>query len=292
MFLLEIGIKLDITSTLTLNNGVKIPRLGFGTYRLWGQQTVRRTLKYALEAGYRHIDTARAYGNEKHIGKVIKESGIDREEIFITTKLWNTNHGYDKALKAIDLSLKSLNLDYVDLYLIHWPVDGYRESWKALEKIWEDGKAQAIGVSNFMIHHLEKLISEANIIPAVDQVEFTPYLYLKDLYNYCMNNNIIIEAYSPLTRGSKLNDPKLREIAEKYNKTTAQLLIRWGLQQDLISIPKSKHKKWIVENTQVFDFDISDEDMNKLKGFHENLRMSGSRVHEELNKKYLQNERD
>ncbi|MFX0052469.1 MAG: aldo/keto reductase [Candidatus Hodarchaeota archaeon] len=283
---------MDITSTLTLNNGVKIPRLGFGTYRLWGQQTVRRTLKYALEAGYRHIDTARAYGNEKHIGKVIKESGIDREEIFITTKLWNTNHGYDKALKAIDLSLKSLNLDYVDLYLIHWPVAGYRESWKALEKIWEDGKAQAIGVSNFMIHHLEKLISEANIIPAVDQVEFTPYLYLKDLYNYCMNNNIIIEAYSPLTRGSKLNDPKLREIAEKYNKTTAQLLIRWGLQQDLISIPKSKHKKWIVENTQVFDFDISDEDMNKLKGFHENLRMSGSRVHEELNKKYLQNERD
>lgn len=279
---------MDITSTLTLNNGVQIPRLGFGTYKLWGQRVVERTLNYAFDAGYRHFDTAWAYNNEKHIGKAIKESGIAREELFITNKLWNTNHGYDKALKAIDLSLKNLSLDYVDLYLIHWPVPGYGESWKALEKIWEEGKARAIGVSNFMKHHLKKLISEAKIIPAVDQIEFTPYLYLKDLSDYCVKNNIIIEAYSPLTQGKKLNDPKLKEIAEKYNKTTAQILIRWGLQQDIVSLPKSKHKKWIVENTQVFDFNISDEDMETLKNFNENLRICSNRRHEELIKTYLQ----
>lgn len=281
---------MDITSTLTLNNGVKIPRLGFGTYQLRGQRVVEQTVKNVLEAGYRHIDTARVYSNEKHIGNAIKESGIDRKEIFITTKLWNTHHGFDKALEAIDISLMNLDLDYVDLYLIHWPVAGYLETWRALEKITEEGKARAIGVSNFLKHHLEKLLSEANIIPAVDQVEFTPYLYLKDLYNYCTKNNIIIEAYSPLTRGKKLVDPKLKEIAVKYNKTPAQILIRWGLQQDIIPLPKSRQPKWIVENTQVFDFTISDEDMNRLKNFNENLRFSGSSIHEKLNQKYLFND--
>ncbi|MFW9902803.1 MAG: aldo/keto reductase [Candidatus Thorarchaeota archaeon] len=280
---------MDITSTLTLNNGVQIPRLGFGTYQVRGLQVVMRVIKDVLRAGYQHIDTARVYSNEKHIGNAIKESGIDREEIFITTKLWNTHHGYEKAFEAIDISLMNLNLDYVDLYLIHWPVTGYLETWRALEKLLEEGKARAIGVSNFMRHHLENLISEADIIPAVDQVEFTPYLYLKDLYDYCREKRIIIEAYSPLTRGKKLDDPRLLEIAKKYNKTPAQILIRWGLQLDLVSLPKSKHLRWIIENSQIFDFNISDEDMNRLGTFNENFRTSGSSIHEKLNKKYLYN---
>jgi diketogulonate reductase-like aldo/keto reductase len=284
--------KMDISSTLTLNNGVKIPRLGFGTYQVRGQRVVERIMKNVLEAGYRHIDTAWVYTNERYIGKAIKESGIDREEIFITTKLWNTHHSFETAFKAIDMSLKNLNLDYVDLYLIHWPVAGYIETWKALEQIREDGKARAIGVSNFMIHHLVKLISETKIIPAIDQVEFTPYLYLKNLYDYCVKNKIIIEAYSPLTRGKKLEDPKLKKIAEKYDKTTAQILVRWGLQQNIITLPKSKHNKWIIENSQVFDFNISEEDMKRLKNFNENLRFSGSSIYKKLNREYLLNNRD
>ncbi|MFX0094819.1 MAG: aldo/keto reductase [Candidatus Hodarchaeota archaeon] len=279
--------KLDLSSKITLNNGVKIPILGLGTWQIRGN-IVEKTILWALEAGYRHIDTAWVYSNEKRIGNAIKKSGIDREDIFITTKLWNSDHGHDKPLKAIDKSLKNLDLDYLDLYLIHWPVPGNIETWKVMEKILKDGKARAIGVSNFLIHYLEQLLPEAEVIPTVNQVEFTPYLYLKDLHAYCEKNNIKIEAYSPLTRGKKFQDPKLVEIADSYNKTAAQILIRWNLQHGSIVIPKSTHKKWIVENSQVFDFNISEEDMEKLSGLNENLRVSGSTPHKKLNERFLQ----
>jgi diketogulonate reductase-like aldo/keto reductase len=254
---------------------VDIPALGFGTLRMGGE-TAQKAVLWALEAGYRHIDTAKAYGNEDDIGKALHGSPIQREELFITTKLWNDDHGYDKALAAMDRSLRSLRLNYVDLYLIHWPVSGHRvETWKAMEKLLKDGKARAIGVSNFTIRHTEEILTQTEIVPAVNQIEFTPYLYQKQLQDYCEGKGIKIEAWSPLTRGIKLGDPKLVEIADRYRKSPAQILIRWGLQKGVISIPKSERKERIIENSQVFDFNISDKDMKRLDGFNENLRTSG-----------------
>lgn len=267
------GFYLD--SKIKLNNGIEIPVLGLGTLHAMGE-TVQKAVIWAIEAGYRHVDTAKAYGNESSVGKAIKRCGIPRENVFITTKLWNDDHGYDNALKAIDRNLKSLGLDYVDLYLVHWPVSGRRvETWKAMEKILNDGKALAIGVSNYTVRHIEELLTDAEVIPVVNQIEFTPYLYQKELQEYCEGKDIKIEAWSPLTHGMKLNDAKLVEIANKYGKSPAQILIRWGLQHNAILIPKSVRKERIIENSQMFDFSISRKDMDKLDGFNEDLRTSG-----------------
>jgi len=267
--------ELTIKSKVKLNNDVEIAVLGFGTLNMHGE-TAQNAILWAFEAGYRHLDTAKAYGNEIDVGKAARKSDLSREEVFGTTKLWNDDHGYDEALRAIDTSLKNLGLSYVDLYLIHWPVSGRRvETWKAMEKILKDGKARSIGVSNFTIRHLEELLAEADVVPAVNQIEFTPYLYQKELQGYCEGKGIRIEAWSPLTRGKRLGDPKLVAIAKRYGKSSAQILIRWGLQRGAIVIPKSERRERIIENSQVFDFNISDEDMRKLDGFDENLRTSG-----------------
>jgi len=265
---------LNINSKVKLNNGIEMPIFGLGTWEISEGETILNAVQIAISNGYRHIDTARIYGNEKGVGKGLKlsleEQGIKREDIFITTKLWIDSFKYEKALKAFNRSLNNLGIDYVDLYLLHWPEPTYRrEAWKALETILKEGKARSIGVSNFYQNHLDELLSGTDIIPAVNQVEFSPYLYLKELKEYCDNKGIRLEAYSPLTRGRKLNDIKLMDIANKYNKSSAQILIRWGLQHNVIEIPKSSTEVHIIENSKIFDFTISGEDMATLDNFDE-----------------------
>ena len=269
-----------------LNNGSKIPVLGLGTWQSRGEDVVN-AVTYALKAGYRHIDTAIAYANESYIGKVLKKSSVAREEIFLTTKLWINFFEPSKIQSTFNSSLKKLNTEYIDLFLLHWPAEGYLAAWKELEEIYSEGSTRAIGVSNFKIEHLENIKDNSEILPAVNQIEFSPYLFDKEIFNYCKRNDIKIEAYSPLTRGEKLNDPDLVLIAERYKKTTAQILLRWGTQMGLIVIPKSTNEKRIIENIQIFDFEISKEDMDHLCTLNENLRVPGSKKHEELMKKYL-----
>ena len=267
--------KIHIDTKIKLNNGIQMPLFGLGTYQAQPGKQTKQAVLYALEIGYRLIDTAAMYENEEAVGQAVRESGIPREEIFVTTKLWNADHGYDKALAAFDESLKRLGLSYIDLYLIHFPVEVLRnESWKALEKILEQGKCKSIGVSNYMIWHLEELFKNSSTIPVVNQVEFNIYLYLKDLLEFCNSHKIVLEAYSPLTKGHKLSDPKLGEVALKYSKTPAQILIRWALQKGTIVIPKSSKKRRIKENAEVFDFEITPDDMDLLDSFNENLRTS------------------
>jgi methylglyoxal/glyoxal reductase len=265
---------MDLKTSLKMNNGLEIPVLGLGTWQTRaGAETVNSVL-WALEFGYRHIDTAAIYENEESVGEGIRKSGIPRNEIFVTTKVWNSDQGYDKALRAFDRSIKKLRLDYVDLYLIHWPVEGLRnDTWKALENLQANGKVRSIGVSNYTINHLEELQKESSNLPAVNQVEFHPYLFQKELMEYCNYKNIIIEAYSPLVRGRKFKDPKLIKIADKYGKSPAQILIRWSLQHNLVVLPKSAHKERVIENASVFDFSISNEDMNFLDSFDEVARV-------------------
>jgi diketogulonate reductase-like aldo/keto reductase len=255
---------MNINTTVTLNMQIKMPLFGLGTYGLRGKKGLS-ALEHAFQAGYRLLDTATLYGNEREIGEAIRNSEIPREEFFITTKLWNSDHGYNRTLKAFDQSLQLIGSEYIDLYLIHWPVANKRQdSWKALESIYETEQVKAIGVSNYMIHHLQELLQECNVPPSVNQVEFHPFLYRKDLLEFCQDKFIQLEAYSPLTQGHKLRDPRLASIASKYNKTSAQLLIRWVLQHEVIVIPKSGDPNRIRENADVFDFVISDEDMETL----------------------------
>jgi diketogulonate reductase-like aldo/keto reductase len=250
-----------IKSSAILNNGVEIPYLGLGTYLARGRK-VHDVVHWALEAGYRHFDTATFYANEAELGRAIRESGIPREEIFVTTKVWNSDQGYRQTLRAFELSNKALGLDYVDLYLIHWPVEQHRrDTWKALLELYETGRCRAIGVSNYTINHLEELLAESDVIPAVNQVEFHPFLYQKKLMEFCQKNKIQLEAYSPLTKGQRLNDPSLTSIAKKYGKSSAQIMIRWVLQHYVVVIPKSSNQNRICENSEVFDFMISEEDM-------------------------------
>ncbi|NQU98882.1 aldo/keto reductase [Candidatus Woesearchaeota archaeon] len=261
---------MDINTTIKLNNGVKMPVFGLGTYKA-APNEVGNAILWALKAGYRHIDTAAIYGNEKEIGDAIKKSGLKRENIFITTKLWNDDQ--DDPEKALNESLRKLQTNYVDLYMMHWPVEETRiKAWKVMEKLYKEGKCRSIGVSNFLIRHLKELLKTAEVVPVVNQVEFSPFLFLKELLDFCNEKGTVLEAYSPLTRGQKLNDPKLVEIAEKYKKTPAQLLIRWVLQHNMIVIPKSVHKKRIEENADIFDFEISSDDMKKMNSFNENFR--------------------
>jgi diketogulonate reductase-like aldo/keto reductase len=266
--------KMDIKTTLRMNNGVEIPVFGLGTYLAVGNEACDAVM-FALEHGYRHIDTAAFYGNEAEVGRAVRDSGINREEIFVTTKLWNSDQGYDKALRAFERSMDNFGLDYLDLYLIHWPLSGKRkDSWKALEKIYGEKSVRSIGVSNYTIRHLEEMKTYANVVPVVNQVEFSPFLYQKQLLEYCESNEIYIEAYAPLTRGKRFNDPALILIAGKYGKTPAQILIRWALQVHTIVLPKSSDVNRIIENADVFDFEISDEDMQILNNLNEDYRIT------------------
>jgi diketogulonate reductase-like aldo/keto reductase len=268
------NLELSINSKVKLNNGVHMPRLGFGTWKLKGDKALS-PVKWALDTGYRSIDTATLYGNEKSVGKAIQESDVPRKEIFITTKVWDSDLGYEKTQKAFQRSLNNLNIEYIDLYLIHWPRKLRNESWKAMEELYKQGKIKAIGVANFAISHLQELLDKFEIVPAVNQFELHPFLYSerKDLIEFCRRNNIQVEAYSPLTHGKQLNNPTLKTIAKEYDKTTAQLLIRWSLQHDFVVIPKSGDKNHIQENSDVFDFHISENDMGKIDSVKEEFRL-------------------
>jgi diketogulonate reductase-like aldo/keto reductase len=264
---------LNINTTLKLSNNVEIPIFGLGTYLAEQGKQAEDAIHIALEAGYKHFDTAAFYFNEESVGKAIRESSFDRKELFVTTKLWNSDHGYENALTAFNKSLKKLNIEYIDLYLVHWPVEGLRkESWKALEKVYKEGHCRAIGVSNYTIRHLEELLSECEIKPTVNQVEYHPFLYQRDLRDYCRSNNIALESYSPLTKGQRLQDNKLGQIAKEYNRSPAQILIRWNLEQEIVVIPKSANKNRIIENSKIFDFSIKPEDMKKLNSLNEDYR--------------------
>jgi diketogulonate reductase-like aldo/keto reductase len=265
----------DINYKMKMNNGNEIPQFGLGVYLSKSGNECINAVNWALEAGYRHIDTAKAYGNEREVGEAVRNSGIPRNEIFITTKLWNDDHGYETTLKAFNKSLKTLNVEYIDLYLIHWPVkEKRRDSWKAFEKIYESGYCKSIGVSNYMINHLEELFGYANVIPAINQVEFSPYAYNKELLDFCTKNKILLESYSPLTRMKKLADPNLKRVAIKYGKTTAQILIRWAIEHELVVIPKSAHKDRIIENANVFDFKLDKDDLKILDNLNEDYRVA------------------
>ena len=265
--------ELNIDSRIKLNNNIHIPIIGLGTWILNGKAAYD-AVSWALESRYRLIDTATIYGNERNVGKAIKDSEITREEVFITTKVWKSDQGYNNALAAFDKSLKKLGLDYIDLYLIHWPVVGkIIETWKAMEKIYDEGKARAVGVSNYNIFFLNELFDNAKKIPAINQVEFSPFLYQEALLKFCETHNIYLEAYSPLTRGYKLDHPRLVEIAHKYNKSVPQILIRWGLQHHVIEIPKSGNKTHIRENIDVFDFSLKTDEMGQLDNLNEQFRV-------------------
>jgi len=266
---------LSLGSRVTLNDGNKMPVLGLGMWQAGSGKETRKAVAYALQIGYRLFDTAKLYGNERDLGVAVRESGIPREEIFVTTKLWNNDHGYESALRAFEKSRRELGLESVDLYLIHWPVPGLRhESWKALLKIHDQGLARSIGVSNYTIRHLEELLPASPIPPAVNQVEFHPFLYQKELLEFCVRHTIQLEAYSPLTRGHRLNHPVITQVAAKYARTPAQVLIRWSLQHGLVVIPKSIRPDRIQENAAVFDFELKREDMERLDSLDESSRVA------------------
>lgn len=261
-----------LSDTVELNNGVRMPWLGLGVWKVEDGDEVIRAVSAALAHGYRSIDTAAVYGNEVGVGQAIRESGIKREELFITTKVWNTDHGFDNTLRAYETSLEKLGLDYVDLYLVHWPIkDTYRETWKALVKLYEEKRVRAIGVSNHHIHHLEAIIADTGVIPAVNQVEYHPLLTQKELLAYCKEKGIQLEAWSPLMRGH-LDHPTLTELARKYGKTPAQIVLRWDLQTGVVTIPKSVREERIRENADIFDFTLSEEDMAAIDAMNENRR--------------------
>jgi methylglyoxal/glyoxal reductase len=258
----------SISSRVRLNSGTEMPWVGLGVFQSPPGAETRQAVAWALEAGYRHIDTAAMYGNEADVGEAVRASGIPREEIFVTTKLWHTDHGFEPAQAAARKSLERLGLGWIDLYLIHWPRANSpadrQGSWRALEKLQKEGRCRAIGVSNYMVRHLEELRSVSDVEPAVDQVELHPFVYDPELLGYCERHGIRPEAWSPLTRGRRLDDPVVRAIADAHHRTPAQVLIRWGLQHGVVELPKSVQKARIVENARVFDFTLSAEELERL----------------------------
>ena len=261
--------------TVTLNNGLEMPLLGLGVYAPEHNNEVQQAVEAALELGCRLIDTAAAYGNEREVARALSASGVPREDVFITTKVWNDDQGYDSTLRAFDRSLNALRLDVVDLYLIHWPSSEHRlDTWRALEKIYADGRARAIGVSNYYPAHLEELFGIATVTPAVNQIEFSPYCYRPDVLDYCRTKNILVEGYAPLVRSMKQDDPQLLAIAEKYGKSTYQILIRWSLQHGVVTIPKSVKKERIRDNFDVLDFELSADDFALMNTFYDNTRIA------------------
>ncbi|MET3877568.1 aldo/keto reductase [Chitinophaga sp. OAE865] len=255
----------DINGTVQLSNGVQMPYFGLGVFKTKEGQEVIDSVTYALDAGYRHIDTAAIYGNEEGVGIAIEKNATDRKDIFLTTKVWNADQGYDSTLKAFETSLEKLKTDYLDLYLIHWPVKGkYKETWRALEKLYSDGRVKAIGVSNFLQHQLEDLFQSAKVIPMVDQLEFHPYLVQPVLLDFCKKNNVQFEAWSPLMQGKAFEVPLLKQLAKKYNVSVAQLVLRWDLQKGVVTIPKSIRQDRVISNAQLFSFEISKEDIQQI----------------------------
>ncbi|PYF08335.1 aldo/keto reductase [Ureibacillus chungkukjangi] len=268
----------NLQATTTLHNGVKMPWFGLGVFKVEEGPELVNAVKAAIKNGYRSIDTAAIYGNEEGVGKGIKEglqeAGISREELFVTSKVWNADLGYESTLAAFETSLAKLDLEYLDLYLIHWPVEGkYKDAWRALETLYKEGRIKAIGVSNFQIHHLEDLMKDAEIKPMINQVEYHPRLTQKEVQAFCKENGIQLEAWSPLMQGQLLDNETLQEIASKYNKSVAQIILRWDLQNGVVTIPKSTKEHRIIENADVFDFELTGEDMKLIDGLNQNHRV-------------------
>ena len=269
-----------VLSRVTLNDGHLMPVLGLGVWQTTPGKATREAVGSALEVGYRLIDTAALYRNEEGVGEALRESGIPREEVFITTKLWNDDQGFESAFRAFERSRRALKVDYVDLYLIHWPVPGKREeSWKALARLKDEGKCRSIGVSNYTINHLESLLRSGGPMPAVNQVEFSPFLYQRELSEYCRHQKIQVEAYSPLTRGRRLNDPVVQRVARTHQRSPAQVLIRWGLEHSVVEIPKSADRGRIRENAQVFDFALAPEEISVLDKLDERSHVDWDPTH-------------
>lgn len=264
----------DIKGTFRLHNGIEMPYFGLGVYLSDNDREVIDAVEWALEEGYRHIDTASIYKNEEGVGKAILNSSVPREEIFVVSKVWNADQGYESTLKAFEKSLQRLQLNYLDLYLIHWPVEGkYIETWKALEKLYKDGVIKAIGVSNFLEHHLENLMETSEIKPMVNQMEFHPYLVQQDLINFCNKHYIQYEAWSPMMQGKIFELSILDNLSKKYNKTAAQIVLRWNLQKGVITIPKSSKKHRIIDNANLFDFELSKEDIDYIDSLDKHQRL-------------------
>lgn len=268
----------NLQDTTTLHNGVKMPWFGLGVFKVDEGPELVNAVKTAIKHGYRSIDTAAIYENEAGVGTGIregmKEAGISREDLFVTSKVWNADLGYESTIKAYETSLNKLGLEYLDLYLIHWPVEGkYKEAWRALEDLYKEGRVKAIGVSNFQIHHLEDLMEDADIKPMVNQVEYHPRLTQKELQAFCQEQGIQLEAWSPLMQGQLLDNEVLQEIGKKYNKTVAQVILRWDLQNGVVTIPKSTKEHRIVENASIFDFELTKEDMELIDSLNQNHRV-------------------
>lgn len=258
------------TATIRLNSGATMPRVGLGVWQSSGK--TKSAVLAALQAGYRHIDTAAVYGNEAQVGAALAESGVPRDQVFVTSKLWNNDQGYDKALLAFDASMKRLKLDYLDLYLLHWPVAPLRlESWRALEQLASEKRVRSIGVSNFLLPHLRELRAHARVLPAVNQIELSPFLQRRETVSLCEELGIALAAYSPLTRGERLGHPAVTEIAEQVGRSPAQVLLRWGLQHGFIVLPKSVTPARIQENARLFDFALDAQAMSRLDALEEGL---------------------
>ncbi len=270
------------TDTVKLNNGVEMPWLGLGTWQASEGAEVQDAVRHALELGYRHIDTASIYGNERGVGAALRDSGVPRDDVFITTKVWNEDvrGGHDRVLRAFDASLERLGLETVDLYLVHWPVaDRFVEAWRALEKLYADGRVRAIGVSNFLRHHLKALLADCHVVPAVNQIEHHPRLQQPDLLAFCREHGIVVEAWSPIMKGRVLQVPELREIGERHGKTAAQVTLRWNLQNGVVTIPKSVHRERIAENADLFDFELSDDEMATIASLDRGERIGADPDH-------------
>ena len=262
------------TTTVALSNGVHIPLVGLGVFKLEEGEEVANSVIWALEAGYRSIDTAMIYRNEAGVGKAIKQSVVPRDQLFITTKVWNSDQGYDATLKAFEKSLELLEEEYVDLYLVHWPVKGkYVETWRALEALYKEGRVRAVGVSNFLQHHLEDILASSDLVPMVNQIEFHPRLQQPSLQKFCKEHNVLLEAWSPIMKGRVLDIPELNEIGAKYNKNAVQVTLRWLLQKEIVSIPKSAKKERIATNIEIFDFALSEEEISTINDLDTKTRI-------------------